>query len=287
LTVKTNKNLIKMAEINTADVVKLRKSTGAGMMDCKKALQEANGNFEQAIEIIRKKGQLVASKRADREANEGVVLAKVSSDMKKGVMIVLNCETDFVAKNQSFISFAESILELALTKLPSSLEELKKLEMSGKTVADAVNHQVGKIGEKIDLSFYEKLSAAQVIPYIHPGNKLASLVGFNKVHSNPQIGKDIAMQVAAMDPVAVDKNQIPRHILDKEMEIGKDQARRDGKPEEIVEKIALGKLNKFYKEKTLLNQEFIKDNKKTILQYLQENDKELTVTGFVRYGLKD
>ena len=276
-----------MADISSADVVKLRKSTGAGMMDCKKALEEANGNFEKAVEIIRKKGQLVASKRADREANEGVVLAKVSSDMKTGVMIVLNCETDFVAKNQSFISFAESILNLALTKLPVNLEELKKLQLGEKTVADAVVQQVGVIGEKIDLSFYEKLSATQIIPYVHPGNKLASLIGLNKVHPNPQTGKDIAMQVAAMDPVAVDKNQVPRHIIDKEIEIGKDQARREGKPEEILEKIAVGKLNKFYKEKTLLNQEFIKDNKKTIQQYLQENDKELTVTGFLRYGLKD
>jgi elongation factor Ts len=276
-----------MAEIHSADVVKLRKSTGAGMMDCKKALLEADGNFEKAIEIIRKKGQLVASKRADREANEGVVLAKVSSDKKTGVIIVLNSETDFVAKNQSFISFAESILDLALAKLPSNLEELKKLSLGERTVTDAVTQQVGVIGEKIDLSFYEKLTAVQVIPYIHPGNKLASLVGLNKAQSNLQIGKDVAMQVAAMDPVAVDKNQIPQHIIDKEIEIGKDQARREGKPEEIVEKIAMGKLNKFYKEKTLLNQEFIKDNKKTIFQYLQDNDKELTVTGFVRYGLKD
>jgi elongation factor Ts len=276
-----------MAEINSADVVKLRKSTGAGMMDCKKALLEADGNFEKAIEIIRKKGQLVASKRADREANEGVVLAKVSSDKKTGVIIVLNSETDFVAKNQSFISFAESILDLALAKLPSNLEELKKIGLGEGTVADAVTQQVGVIGEKIDLSFYEKLTAVQVIPYIHPGNKLASLVGLNKAQSNLQIGKDVAMQVAAMDPVAVDKNQIPQHIIDKEIEIGKDQAHREGKPEEILEKIAMGKLNKFYKEKTLLNQEFIKDNKKTILQYLQDNDKELTVTGFVRYGLKD
>ncbi len=276
-----------MAEINNTDVVKLRKSTGAGMMDCKKALQEANGDFEKAVEIIRKKGQLVAAKRADREANEGVVLAKVSTDMKTGIMIVLSCETDFVAKNQSFISFAESILDLALEKLPANLEELKKLNLGGKTVADAINLQVGVIGEKIDVSFYEKLNAAHVIPYIHPGNKLASLAGLNKTVSNQQIGKDVAMQIAAMDPVAVDKDQVPKHIIDKEIEIGKEQARREGKPEEILEKIALGKLNKFYKEKTLHNQEFIKDNKKSILQYLQDNDKELIVIGFIRYGLKD
>jgi elongation factor Ts len=276
-----------MVEINSAEVVKLRKSTGAGMMDCKKALQEADGDFEKAIEIIRKKGQLVASKRADREANEGVVLAKISSDMKTGVMIVLSCETDFVAKTQSFVSFAESVLDLALTKLPANLEELKTLNLGSKSVADELSLQISAIGEKIDLSYYETLKASQVIAYVHPGNKLASLIGLNKAVTNPQVGKDIAMQVAAMDPVAVDKNQVPPNIIEKEIEIGKDQARREGKPEEILEKIALGKLNKFYKEKTLLNQEFIKDNKKSILQYLQENDKELTVTGFLRYGLKD
>jgi len=276
-----------MAEISSAEVVKLRKSTGAGMMDCKKALQEADGDFDKAIEIIRKKGQLVASKRADREANEGVVLAKVSTDMKTGVMIVLSSETDFVAKNQNFISFAESVLDLALTKLPANLDELKKLNLGSNPVTDAINMQVSAIGEKIELSFYEKLKAAHVIAYVHPGNKLASLVALNKTISNPQIGKDIAMQVAAMDPVAVDKDKIPQHIIDKEIEIGKDQARREGKPEEILEKIAVGKLNKFYKEKTLHNQEFIKDNKKSILQYLHEHDKELAVTDFVRYSLKD
>jgi elongation factor Ts len=276
-----------MAEISTADVVKLRKSTGAGIMDCRNALQEADGDFEKAIEIIRKKGKLVASKRADREANEGVVLARTSDDLTRGGMIVLNCETDFVAKNNDFQHFAESILQLALEKQPKDLENLKNLNVENKTVADAIVEQIGIIGEKIDLSFYQKISATQVTAYIHPGNKLASLIGLNKSVTDPQVGKDIAMQVAAMDPVAVEQDQIPKHIIDKEIEIGKDQARQEGKPEEILEKIATGKLNKFFKEKTLLNQQFIKDNKKTIRQYLQEVDKELTVTGFVRYSLSD
>lgn len=276
-----------MAEINTADVVKLRKSTGAGIMDCRNALQEANGDFEKAVEIIRKKGKLVASKRADREANEGVVLAKTSDDLTRGGMIVLNCETDFVAKNNEFQHFAESILQLALEQQPKDLENLENLHLENKTVADAIVEHIGIIGEKIDLSFYQKISAAQVTAYIHPGNKLASLIGLNKSVTDPQVGKDIAMQVAAMDPVAVEQDQIPQHIIDKEIEIGKDQARQEGKPEEIVEKIATGKLNKFFKEKTLLNQQFIKDHKKTIRQYLQEIDKELTVTGFVRYSLSD
>jgi elongation factor Ts len=276
-----------MAEISTADVVKLRKSTGAGIMDCRNALQEADGDFEKAIEIIRKKGKLVASKRADREANEGVVLARTSDDLTRGGMIVLNCETDFVAKNNDFQHFAESILQLALEKQPKDLENLKNLNVENKTVADAIVEQIGIIGEKIDLSFYQKISATQVTAYIHPGNKLASLIGLNKSVTDPQVGKDIAMQVAAMDPVAVEQDQIPKHIIDKEIEIGKDQARQEGKPEEILEKIATGKLNKFFKEKTLLNQQFIKDNKKTIRQYLQEVYKELTVTGFVRYSLSD
>ncbi len=276
-----------MAEITSADVVKLRKSTGAGMMDCKHALQEAGGDFEKAVEIIRKKGKLVASKRADREANQGVVLARVTGDLKSGVMIVLNCETDFVAINQDFQRFAESILDLALEKQPQDLEILKNLQLSGKTVKDAIVEQIGIIGEKIDLSFYQKITAAQVTAYVHPGNKLASLIGLNKSVGDPQVGKDIAMQVAAMDPVAVNQDQIPKSIIDKELEIGKDQARQEGKPEEILEKIAMGKLNKFFRERTLVNQQFIKDNKKTVQQYIQEADKDLIVTGFVRYGLTD
>jgi len=276
-----------MAEISSSEIVRLRKTTGAGMMDCKIALQEANGNFDKAVEIIRIKGKAIASKRADREACEGVVLARATADLKRGAILVLNCETDFVARNEDFISFASALLNLGLEKQVSELDALKALDFHGKTVEDAVVEQVGKIGEKIDLSFFRQLSAPQVTAYTHPGNKLASLIGLNKVVADKQAGKDVAMQVAAMNPVAIDKDQVPQHTIDKELEIGRDQARRDGKPEEILDKIALGKLNKFFKESTLLNQDFIKDNKKTVGQYLKEADKELTVTGFVRYGLKD
>jgi elongation factor Ts len=276
-----------MADIKAADVSKLRKMTGAGMMDCKKALQEANGDFDKATEIIRKKGQAVASKRADREASEGVVLAKATTDGKNGVMIVLNCETDFVAKNDNFIQFAQSILDLAAEKQPGNLDALKALELSGKSVSDALTEQVGVIGEKLDLPFYSKISAENVTAYIHPGNMLASMVGLNMEVSDAQVGRDVAMQVAAMSPVAVDKDNVAQDIIDKELEIGKEQARKEGKPEEILDKIAMGKLNKFFKENTLLNQAFVKDNKKSVSQYLQETDKGLTVTGFVRYGLKD
>jgi len=276
-----------MAEIKAADVAKLRKMTGAGMMDCKKALQEADGDFDKATEIIRKKGQAVANKRSDREATEGVVLAKASEDHSKGFMIVLNCETDFVAKNDEFIKFAESILDLALENQPANLEELNSLLLSGKTVSDTVTEQVGIIGEKLELSFYDKIDAAQVTAYIHPGNKLASMIGLNLAVANEQVGKDVAMQVAAMSPVAVDKDEVPQDVQAKEIEIGKEQARKEGKPEAILEKIAMGKLNKFFKENTLLNQDFVKENKKSVKQYLQEIDKELTVIGFVRFGLKN
>jgi len=276
-----------MAEIKAADVAKLRKMTGAGMMDCKNALQEADGDFDKATEIIRKKGQAVANKRADREATEGVVLAKASGDGTKGFIIVLNCETDFVAKNDDFIKFAESILDVALDNQPANLEELSSLSLSGKTVSEAVTEQIGIIGEKLELSFYDKIDAAQVTAYIHPGNKLASMIGLNQAVSNEQVGRDVAMQVAAMSPVALDKDDVPQDIQDKEIEIGKEQARKEGKPEAILEKISMGKLNKFFKENTLLNQDFVKESKKSVKQYLQEIDKELTVTGFVRFGLKN
>lgn len=273
-----------MADISASDVKKLRDKTGAGMMDCKKALTESGGDFEKAADIIRKKGQAVANKRADREATEGAVLAKVTGDGTRGAIIVLNSETDFVAKNEGFVALANSILDLALEKNPADLEELKKLELEGTSVADHIVQQIGIIGEKIDISYYEKLEAVQVVPYIHPGNKLATLVGLNK-KTDIQVGKDVAMQVAAMSPVAVDKDNIPQSVIDKEIEIGKEQARLEGKPEELLERIATGKLNKFYKESTLLNQDFTKDSKKTVMQYLKDNDKELTVTGFIRFGL--
>lgn len=272
-----------MADIKAADVSKLRKATGAGMMDCKKALVESEGDFDKAVELIRKKGQAVASKRADREATEGVVLAKTAA--KKGAIIILNCETDFVAKNQDFIDFASKLLDIALDKLPADLGTLKALTFEdNKTIADKVTEQVGIIGEKIELSDYDKIEAEDVVSYIHPGNKLATIVGFSKAVET-QVGKDVAMQVAAMSPVAVDKDYVPEDVIEKEKEIGREQARTEGKPDNIVEKIAEGKLNKFFKENTLLNQAFTKDNKLTVAQYLKQADPELDVTGFVRFQL--
>lgn len=274
-----------MAVITAADVAKLRRVTLAGMMDCKKALEEADGNFDKAIEIIRKKGQAVANKRADREATEGVVLSKVSADGKVGIMIVLNSETDFVAKNTEFINLAHKILDIALKNNPADLEALKSLPMDGGKVGEKVVEYMGIIGEKLELSYFEKIEAAHVQAYIHPGNKLATLAGFTKAGQDTQVYKDVAMQVAAMNPVAVDKNDVPPSVIAQELEIGKEQARRDGKPEEMLEKIAQGKLGKFYKESTLLNQEFIKDNKMSVGQYLKSVSKELSVTGFRRFTL--
>jgi len=275
--------------ITAAEVNKLRQMTGAGMMDCKKALEEANGDYEKASEIIRKKGQLVAAKRADREASEGVVLSNVTADGAFGVLTVVCSETDFVAKNENFIKFAASINQLALVKKPSDLDALKQLKLDNLTVADAVLGRVSVIGEKIDLIKYGTIEAAQVVAYIHPGNKLATLVGFNKKLSDVQIGKDVAMQIAAMSPVAVDKDVVPAEKVAKEKEIALEQTRLDkkneGKPANILEKIAEGKLEKFFKENTLLNQEFIKDSKITVRDYLKSSDKDLTVTKFIRYTL--
>ena len=274
-----------MAVINAADVAKLRRVTLAGMMDCKKALEEAEGNFDKAIEIIRKKGQAVANKRADRDATEGVVLSKATPDGKLGAIIVLNSETDFVAKNADFMALANKILDIALAKKPANLEELKSLPLDGGKIGDKIVEYVGIIGEKLDLSYYEKIEAAHVQAYIHPGNRLATLVGFTKSGVDVQVYKDVAMQIAAMNPVAVDKDFVPESVIAQEIEIGKEQARRDGKPEEMLEKIAQGKLAKFFKESTLLNQDFVKDNKMTIRQYLQSVNKDLTVTDFKRYSL--
>lgn len=274
-----------MATINATDVAKLRRITLAGMMDCKKALEEADGNFDKAIEIIRKKGQAIANKRADKEADEGVVLSKVSPDSKLGAMIVLNSETDFVARNADFLALANKILDVALAKNPADLEALSALPVDGTKIADKVIEYIGIIGEKLALSYFDKIEAPHVQAYIHPGNRLATLVGFTKAGLDIQVYKDIAMQIAAMNPVAVDKNEVPEKVIAQEIEIGKEQARRDGKPEEMLEKIAQGKLGKFFKENTLLNQDFVKDNKKTIRQYLESVSKDLTVTSFKRYTL--
>lgn len=270
--------------ITAADVMKLRKVTGAGMMDCKNALNEANGDFDRAIEIIRERGKLVASKRSDRESNEGVVLARVSDDKKFGAIVVLNCETDFVAKNEGFIQLTSQFLDLAVSNRVADLDALKALTLDGRTVEAHVVEQTGIIGEKLDLSFYGKIEAASVVNYIHPGNKLATVVGFNK-EVDAHVGKDVAMQVAAMSPVAVDKDDVPQSIAEKELEIAREKFRMEGKPENMLDKIAQGALQKFFKESTLLSQAFVKDNKMTVKEYLASNDKELKVTGFVRYGL--
>ena len=273
--------------ITASDVNKLRQMTGAGMMDCKKALTESNGDFEAAVDYLRKKGQKVASNRADRDAKEGVVLAKVTADGTHGAIVCLNCETDFVAKNDDFVKLTTSLLDLAVEKNPASLEAFMALPMGNGTVSDIITDNIGRIGEKLELSRYETVDADTVVAYIHPGNRLATLVGVNKpatdtIHS---ASRDVAMQVAAMAPVALDKDDVDTEILNRELEIAKEQIRAEGKPEEMVEKIALGKLNKFYKESTLLNQEFIKDNKFNVSQYLDTVEKGLTVKAFKRVAL--
>lgn len=269
----------------TADVVKLRKVTGAGMMDCKNALTDAEGDFDRAIEIIREKGKLVASKRADREASEGVVLAKVNNDKKSGALVVLNCETDFVAKNENFVAFAAKILDVALANKAENLDALKAMEMDGRTIEAQVTEQTGVIGEKIELSWYRMINAESVIGYIHPGNKLATLVGFNKANVDLQVAKDVAMQVAAMAPVAVDKDSVAPDLIEKELAIAKEKFRQEGKPEAMLDKIAQGALNKFFQESTLLNQVYVKDGKISIKEFLNQSDKGLTVTEFERYTL--
>jgi elongation factor Ts len=274
-----------MSNINAADVAKLRRMTGAGMMDCKKALEESAGDFEKAQEIIRKRGQAIANKRADREASEGVVLAKTTADGKTGIMIALNCETDFVAKNADFVALGNSILDHALSTNPADLEALKNSVLGGMKVADLVMEKSGITGEKFELTYFDRIEAPKVQAYIHAGNKLATMVGFTKPGVDVQVYKDVAMQVAAMNPVSVDKDDVAPKILAQELEIAREQARKEGKPEEMLEKIAQGKLAKFFKESTLLNQDFVKDNKMTVKQYLQSANKELTVTTFKRVSL--
>ena len=270
--------------ISAADVAKLRKATGAGMMDCKNALTDAEGNFDRAIEIIREKGKLVASKRADRESSEGVVLSKVSEDKSFGAVISLNSETDFVAKNENFIALTEKILDNAIANKCANIDEVKALMMDGRTIGEQVLEQTGIIGEKIELSYYACIAAANVVPYIHPGNKLATLVGFSKTIEY-QAGRDVAMQIAAMNPVAVDNSDVAPEIVEQELKIAKEKFRLEGKPEAMLDKIAQGALNKFFKDSTLLNQDFVKDNKTTIRQYLTGVDKDVKVTGFIRFTL--
>jgi elongation factor Ts len=268
----------------TADVVKLRKVSGAGMMDCKNALKDAEGDFDRALEIIREKGKLIANKRADRDAAEGVAIAKVTGDAKFGAIVVLNCETDFVAKNESYVAFAEKILNAALENKVESLEALKATKLDGKSIEVLVTEQTGVTGEKLDLSYYKCLADEAVVPYIHPGNKLATLVSFNKT-TEEQVGKDIAMQIAAMNPVAIDQASIPQSEIDKELAFAMDKYRKEGKPEAMLEKIAQGSLNKWYKDVTLLNQAYVKDNKMSIKDFLKSSDAELKVTAFDRFSL--
>lgn len=273
-------------QISAADVNKLRQQTGAGMMDCKKALTEANGDFEAATDYLRKKGAKVAASRSDRDSNEGVVIAKTTSDGKKGIIIEVNCETDFVAKNADFVAFAQAIADKAVATSPNTIEELVSLEMDGAKISDLIIDQTGKIGEKIGVSKFEIVEAEKVVAYIHGNYRLAVLVGFNQNGTGlDEAGKDVAMQIAAMSPVGVDKEDVDARVIEKELEIAKEQIRAEGKPEAMIEKIAAGKLNKFYKEQTLLNQEFVKDSSKDIRKFLDDTSKGLTVTAFKRVVL--
>ncbi|HCY46097.1 MAG TPA: elongation factor Ts [Flavobacteriales bacterium] len=273
-------------KITASEVNKLRQQTGAGMMDCKKALEEAQGDFEAAVDILRLKGQKVAAKRGDRDATEGLAIAKTNDNGKKAVAIILNCETDFVANNAAFGEVANNILTVAINESPASLEELKSKTFPGSdlSIEDKLTEEIGKIGEKIELSYYETVEGESVVAYNHPGNNLASIVSFNKP-AGEDITRDVAMQVAAMAPVAVNEDSIPAEVIAKELEIGKELAIQEGKPAEMADKIAQGRLKKFFKESTLLNQAFIKDNKLSIATYLQQKEDGLTVTEFKRASL--
>lgn len=268
--------------LSATDVKNLRDATGAGMMDCKAALTEAEGDFEKAIEVLRKRGQKLSIKRADRDAKEGVVIAMVNADKTKGIVIKLSSETDFVSKNEDFINNAKKIAEIALNTFPATLEDLKNQTFEGNvTIGDKTTDLVAAIGEKIEVANYERLEAPQVEFYIHMGNKAGVLIGLNKRGEEfTEAGRDAAMQVAAMKPVALDKEHVDATVIAKEIEIGKEQARAEGKPEAMLEKIAMGKLERFYKDSTLLNQQFVKDGSHTISSYLKSKDKDLTITGF-------
>ncbi len=274
-----------MAKITAADVNKLRKMTGAGMMDCKNALVEADGDFEKAVEILRKKGQKVAAKRADRESTEGVVVVKMNPEKTHGVVISLNCETDFVAKNEDFIKLAEKFAEVALNY--ADKESFLKAPFDDKiSVEEKLIEQTGVIGEKLEIGDFQTLDAAYLGSYVHSNKKIGTLVGFNKVVDGiDEVAHDVAMQVAAMAPIALDEESVPEEVVQKELEIAMEQLRNEGKPENMLEKIAQGKLKKFFKENTLVNQAFIKDNKKSVAEYVKSLDPELKITGFKRVAL--
>jgi len=275
-----------MANITAADVAKLRKQTGAGMMDCKKALQESEGDFEKAIEILRKKGAKVAAKRADKDATEGYVIAQTNSDNNFGVLVMVNCETDFVGKSEEFVNFVKGIADAALANEATTLQEVNALKVDGITVEQKVSEMTGKTGEKLEFDSFAAIRGELVSAYNHLGNKIGTLVALNKnVDGAEEAAHNVAMQVAAMNPVALDKESVTQDVIEKELEIGKELARKEGKPEAMLDKIAQGRLGKFFKENTLLNQEYVKDTKKTVGGYLKESDKDLTVTGFFRFAL--
>ncbi len=276
-----------MSKVSVADIQKLRELTGAGMMDCKKALEESAGDYEGAQDYLRKKGIAKAAKREDREAAEGVVIAQTNANQTRAVIVALNCETDFVARNDNFIGITQKIADIALENFPATLEELLALPYEGAvTIGEKVGEQNGIIGEKIELSRYEPMTGAQILPYNHSNNKRSVLVVLNKNgNAFEQAGRDVAMQIAAMNPVSVSRDDVDPKIIEKEIEIGKELARNEGKAEDMLEKIAMGRLNKFFQESTLLSQKFVKNNDVTVLQYLQSLDKELTVTAFKHVSL--
>jgi elongation factor Ts len=269
--------------ITMADIQHLRKMTGAGMMDCKNALNEANGDIEKAIEVIRKKGQAFAAKREDRDASEGCVLAATNGGY--AALVAIKCETDFVAINADFVAMAKNILDSALASKPSDSEALKNVEIEGHIIADVITNRSGITGEKMELGSFESIEAPSVVAYIHPGNKLATIVGFSKPNVDEQIARDIAMQVAAMNPVSILPEEVSEEIKERERSIAKEKAIAAGKPENLLERIAEGAVTKFVKEFTLLQQEFIKDSKITVAQYLAKYDKDLKVTAFKRFTL--
>ncbi len=274
--------------ITASDVNKLRQQTGAGMMDCKNALVEANGDFETAIDILRKKGQKIAAKRGDNEAKEGLSIAQVAASGNEGVILILNCETDFVAINDSFRTFVQSIVDVALANKVTTVDELKALKYDDKlTVDEKITEQVGVIGEKLDLSKFARISAPKVVAYNHPGNQLATLVGLTVDSATAEdAGKQVAMQIAAMNPIALDKEGVDADTIARELEIGKELAIQEGKPAEMAAKISEGRLNKFFQENTLLSQPFVRDNKVNVEQFLASAEKGLTVSEFLRFSTK-
>jgi elongation factor Ts len=269
--------------ITAADINKLRQQTGAGMMDCRKALTESNGDFEAAIDYLRKKGQKVAALRGDREAKEGVIIAQTSGDNKTGYIINVSCETDFVSKNADYVAFAQSIMDAAIANNVKNAEELTKTKIDNELIEDKLNEQVAKIGEKISISRFERIDAPYVAAYIHGSYRMGVLVGFNK--KADEAGKDVAMQIAAMNPIAVDQDSVPAETIAREKEIAIEQVKAEGKPAEMAEKIAIGKINKFFKESTLLAQAFVKDGNKSVADYLKSIDADLKVTEFKRVAL--